>query len=185
MWLPTLLFFFSLSGYFFQLVSCLNDNWSLLFVLTHHPEGDCSTLLWWKQHTYGPVYDAMSGSIKSVKDGWMEWFAGTDNTHRWILTQPWRWQSQVGSTCHRGNNWGQKSPGPPSWWPSPQRRMQRCSRPTPGGKWCGKNLINKKKRETCTMITKAEKVLINMDAHFAAELQRCQERCLRRDSFLH
>lgn len=50
-----------------------------------------------------------------------------------ILTRPWRWQSQAGSTCHQGNNSSQKFPVPPSWWPFPPRRKQRYSRPRPEG----------------------------------------------------
>lgn len=51
--------------------------------------------------------------------------------HCGILTRPWRWQSQAGSTCHPGNNLSQRFPGPPSWQPSQQQRMQRCNHPMP------------------------------------------------------
>ncbi len=51
--------------------------------------------------------------------------------HCGMLTLPWRWRSQAGSTCHQGNSWGQKFPGPPSWWPFPQQRKQRYSHPIP------------------------------------------------------
>lgn len=63
----------------------------------------------------------------------IEQFAGMNKKDCGILTLPWRWQSRVGSTCRQGNNWGQRFPEPPSWWPFPQRRKQRYSRPVPEG----------------------------------------------------
>lgn len=51
-----------------------------------------------------------------------------------LLTQPWRWRSPGGSRCLPGNSDGQRSQGPPSLRPSPERRRckWRHQRPTGG-----------------------------------------------------
>lgn len=51
--------------------------------------------------------------------------------HHGTPTLPWRWQSRVGSICLQGNSWARRFPGPPSWWPFPQRRTRKYSHPTP------------------------------------------------------
>lgn len=115
------------------------------------------------------------------------------------LTQPWRWQSQAGSTCRRGNNWSQKFQGPPSWWPFPQRRKQRYSHPAPEGtQWGTQTHIqielmldtdnNNMGKSTCCQQEKVKSLLsflVNMVDDFERNHRRARKGCLKRNSFLY
>ncbi len=128
------------------------------------------------------VYSKRSVIVNLQLTKKIEQFVGTSRKHCGILTLPWRWRSQAGSTCRQGNNWSQKFPGPPSWWPFPQRRKQRCSRPTPGMFWKLQTL--KKQQKSDYLSTEKGQVLV-MCSHqygetFWKKLQRCQRRLAKK-----